>query len=109
MKLSEAIAALEAGKKVRIKTWPHQFWLKYESGRVRDQGDDPYEFEGMEFELDWELYEEPGHDFAWALEQLKAGKKVKRRGWNGQITPVQIGQREVPTYESMIATDWELA
>ncbi len=25
-----------------------------------------------------------GHDFGWALNQLRAGKKVTRSGWNGK-------------------------
>lgn len=26
----------------------------------------------------------PGSDFGWALEQLRAGKRVARHGWNGK-------------------------
>jgi hypothetical protein len=36
-------------------------------------------------EVDWELYEEKPeekHDFHWAIEQLKEGKKVRMNCWH---------------------------
>lgn len=30
------------------------------------------------------IYDEEIHDFGWAVEQLKNGKKVAREGWNGK-------------------------
>lgn len=39
------------------------------------------------------------HDFGWALEQLKAGKKVQREGWNGKGMYVVV----MPAYPDGIA------
>lgn len=60
---------------------------------------------------------EPVHDFGWALAQMRAGKKVRRK-WSA--TPavldsqaidmgwVQLGRGRL-SWESMSATDWEVA
>ena len=45
------------------------------------------------------IYDEEIHDFGWAVEQLKNGKKVAREGWNGKgmfIYLVQGNEVSVP-------------
>jgi hypothetical protein len=36
-----------------------------------------------------------GFGFSWALEQLKAGKKVKRVGWNGKDMYLYVAEQEL--------------
>lgn len=116
MKLSEAIAAMEAGKKVChvTKAGYLEMWDGYLYARISGDTREKVPMVRLLGELEgWELYEEPGHDFAWALEQLKAGKNVRRKLWllGEFISPdgPRPGRGNYALISDMIATDWELA
>ena len=52
----------------------------------------------------WEVYEpeEPGHDWAWACEQMLAGKKVRRKLWiAGHWYQLQLGLKSVGCYREL--------
>lgn len=64
MKLSEAIAALEQGKKIISGTFQYKKYLRYYQDEdtnylVDDNGDD-YSFDEDDFTRDWKIYEETG-------------------------------------------------
>lgn len=61
--------------------------------------------------------EQEGHDFLWAVEQIKNGKNVKRSGWSTYLRKQSwsngIANRDnvayAPNIDSIEATDWVLA
>ncbi len=81
MKRSEAMAALEEGKKITQVSWRPECYLVLDvHGAIVDEcgfsrGD---RFVNCK---SWELHEELGHGWVWAKEQLRAGKDVKRKEW----------------------------
>ena len=84
MKNWEALKALSEGKCVR-----HESWRKY--GRDRDT---PLSIQLLSLNDGWEeIPDEQGHDWAWACEQMLAGKKVRRKLWiAGHWYQLQLGQ-----------------
>jgi len=94
MKFWQAFKALqEDGAKIRrkgIHGKNEYYYFDKKEGRVgRKLGPDP---EDVDFDSyislnfiydedgDWEIIEEP-HDFQWAIQKLKEGRKVKRTEW----------------------------
>ena len=78
MKFSEAMKALEEGKKVRLPIWPKEDYLDNSlmGGNIEHMSIPwPYCLR-----YDWELYEEPikMYSFMEAVHLMKEGKKVKR-------------------------------
>lgn len=57
------------------------------------------------------------HDDKWAMQQMKAGKKVRRRGWQTDqsvhllfdVAVEKRGDNYRWNYEDSTATDWEIA
>ena len=43
------------------------------------------------------------HDFGWALKQLKVGKRVARRGWNGKGIFIEM---QFPDYNSKMTNPY---
>jgi len=76
MKNWEALKAVQDGYCVRHNTWIAGTHLN--SDWVWGA-----EWHLAHYEDGWEVYEpeEPGHDWAWACEQMLAGKKVRRKLW----------------------------
>jgi hypothetical protein len=126
MKASEAIQALELGKKVRYRVWGSNEFVRVDQGGVLVDEDGHYSTLEISDYLTnlWELYEEPGHDWNWAKQQLRAGNKVHRKSWGGwylyyvsreDIVYCEYVDKREPTTEKWIsleeedATDWILA
>ena len=102
MKFSEVKPALEAGKKIKLSTWKKAYWYLREDGKIMNHFEEEGAPEVCTFEMfprdmfmvakdDWEIVEEDVKEptvnyfsFSEALEELKAGKKVARKGWNGK-------------------------
>ena len=102
MKFSEVKPALEEGKKVKLSKWKNAYWYRREDGMLMNH----FEEDGvpdlptaalfprdlmMVARDDWEIVEEDVKEptvnyfsFSEALEELKEGKKVARKGWNGK-------------------------
>lgn len=126
-----AMRQLAAGKKVRCRGWMTKTLhlladdfehIVYDGATLGDCT----QFTVTDFtRSDWELYEpEPeGHDFHWALEQIKAHKRVRRGAWRDRwlFSP---GTSDTVYYDihgcctnhvwqasiyDMLATDWVLA
>lgn len=121
MKRWEAIKALEDGHKVRKVHWDKDYYL-FMDGEKRIVN----KFNtncGGEFtrEEDWAIWEEPGHDWEWAKQQLRNGKKVKRKSnidtfyldrFGCIIMVGEPGEKDEPKYHFIdddTATDWVLA
>lgn len=87
----QAMAAMNLGKKVKLPEW-NGYWFKPDPETGREgikvftaQGvilDTPYLLHYQE-RTDWEITD-GSRDFGGALKALKAGKLVRRAGWNGK-------------------------
>ena len=80
MNFLSAMEELELGKKIRKIDWVENAYIcRDNEGFVRDQNKCIYaEWARYPF-CKWELYEDPKHDFDWAVEQIKSGKTVTRK------------------------------
>lgn len=115
MKFSEAMAALEQGKKVRCKSWAKQCCMFLGQAEENTHMGLLYWKDAYE---DWELYEEPAKmlSFSEVVKGLKEGKKFRRKdGWIlRKITSGYLmwGENEVfltrffPSIEDLEALDW---
>lgn len=118
MRFSEAIAALEEGKKIRNSEWIKGKWVSQEGA---DSDETIYYIPLDQMKDDWELYEEPKPTltFAQVVEGLKQGKKFRRSSWsiNRSISTVPVNPHIIiswthdkETYpfsvEDFEATDW---
>jgi hypothetical protein len=109
MKFWEAMKALEEGKKVRASHYAKGAYI-FRAGRDvwTSWGSClPSTFGISAFETEWELYEEPGYDFEWALSQVKAGKRVARNAYPGLV--YSKTDNATVSLSDMAATDWRLA
>ena len=109
MKLSEAIAAMEAGKKVRSVTWSPWVYIDVPTpgGRVMDNNGDYYALHPSAVSSEWELFKElpRTYDFDWAVEQVRAGKMVRRASWHPSWSVSKLSGREI-SWEDIASTDW---
>lgn len=113
--LNWALNQIMVGRKVRRSSWPEGTGIG-NSGCWCNPGDQlPLMIESNLMADDWELYDtaEPeGHDFHWVLQQLKAGKRVKRKAWVGQHSITwsfdSDGLGRLMAME-LLETDWVLA
>jgi hypothetical protein len=125
MKNWEALKALQEGKSVRhrriftglpCKNDPSNFDIAISPMDKKHPG---LSLELIEHEDDWELFEEPGHDWAWACRQMLAGKSVRRQSWGDNMVGVACrggvviftrgGGSFLLDESRMAATDWVLA
>jgi hypothetical protein len=118
----QAMEALVAGKKVQWKFWNSDDFIHVKDGKLFC-GDEQVSLTG--FILDnadgWSIYDEPGHDFLWAVQQMKDGKMVKRTPWvkvwwyewNGRVYRQAQNEHGEPLdlvhFEHITAADWVLA
>ncbi len=126
MKFWEAMKALDEGKRITLPVWADQdYYISTQGGRLHDSnGNSVGPYENWLF-MDWELYQEPSHDWTWAKEQLRAGNRVAQRysiktSWyldydrSDDIVWVRYyDNREAPTekwvsFEDEDATNWIL-
>ena len=77
------VIEMENGKKIRRKSWKEGSWININNLKTLGK-------ESLTAE-DWEIVEEDVKEptvnyfsFSEALEKLKDGKKVTRKGWNGK-------------------------
>lgn len=119
MRFSEAMKALEEGKKVRIKHWQENCCLCIGSdGTIFDQAKDSTFCIEEWLLTEWELYEEPERtlSFTEMVQGLKEGKRFKRKDWGdwflaySQCTYIE-GKGIPPcfapfTIENFEANDW---
>jgi hypothetical protein len=75
MKFSEAIAALEEGKKIRSPQRKEENYFSKETG---------FNFDERDLENQWELYEEPEKflSFLDVQKGMKIGKRFRRKDWD---------------------------
>lgn len=128
-----AKARLEEGQEVRRKVWPPQlFWRNTRDGIVNSMGYAVYVAPGDDCgaATDWEVVDWFGgvlfsqapsvHDFGWALQQMRAGNRVKRKAWDALCAYLKGGRLLTgdclvsakywyPDPECLLATDWEEA
>lgn len=111
MKFADVEVALNEGKKIKLAKWKNAYWYKdMEAGCLMNHFEDstaetdvptaalfPRDLIWVMRE-DWEIVEDdkqtpdpaanpvpvPDFSFSVALDYLKAGKKVSRKGWNGK-------------------------
>lgn len=100
MKFSEALEALKAGKSVKLPHW-HGYWKREgntvkmycKDGRILDikETEDVFYTLSNIASEEWVILEDCDIDlsiktfgFGEAIRNLKNGKKVARRGWNGK-------------------------
>ena len=84
MKFSEAMAALEKGKRVRASIWKKNHYIRMENkqeGSITAWCGVPNLLECLGWE--WELYEEPEKQltFAEVVKGLKEWKRFRRKSW----------------------------
>jgi hypothetical protein len=123
MKFWEAMKALEEGKKVRQPHWLSGTYIHIQDHYItQDSGNTaPTVFHIRAIMDGWELYEEPGHDWAWAKEQLRRFNYVQRKSWNSMsifyhhtndLIYMEMDGTERPyvtDLDDQDATDWVLA
>ncbi len=108
MKMSEAMVAIEKGLKIRHETWRDTDYVyKLGNSLINSRGSKELE---LVYRLDgWFLFikdevKEQGHDFDWALSQVKLGKQVKRKAPGNYYTYLS----GIIQVSDLIATDWIL-
>ena len=106
MNFGKALEALKAGKKVKLPHWSG-YWVKEDNtvkmyckdGKVLDirETEDVFYTLGNIASEEWVLAEEADinldvHTFGFgeAIRNLKAGKKVARKGWNGKSQYIEL-------------------
>ena len=106
MEFVKALEALKKGYKVKLPTWKG-YWAKEgdtikmhcKDGRVLDirESEDVFYTLSNIVSDEWEVVGECPHNlnvktfrFGEALRLLKAGKKVKRQGWNGKNQYIEL-------------------
>ena len=110
---------------MRAKGWaPGQYIKKHIGGSfVTQAGADWSNAHMLLLDDVWEVYEEQGRDWAWACEQLVAGRKVKdgtgawpnsflwidTTGHMRYTEPGCLSQQFTPTRHHMSSTGWILA
>lgn len=103
MKYAECSSALKEGKKIKLSMWKNAYWYMNEEGTLMNHFEDGGEVPtALMFPRDllmvmddrWEIVEENADNqkptpsdtisFGDAINFLKEGKKVARKGWNGK-------------------------
>ena len=108
MKTWEAVKAMQDGYSVRRSWWAKDDYIKLNSsGDIVDRGGDLQEL--CDVSGNWEVYEEPGRGFLWAMEQVRCGKTVKRKSWSASCNTLSVGMGVVLMREAIDANDWILA
>lgn len=84
MKFSEAVKALEVGKKVKMNEWVGSVYLQFIGDVLIDEEGEEREFCSDSFLANWEVYEEPVRmmSFSDMVKGLKIGKKYRRSHWD---------------------------
>lgn len=119
-----AMEQLIAGKKITYEDWPKDEYLCIVKERILDERDNAIDLSVFEPDDDaWIIWTPPVNyipgTFPWAWEQLKAGKKVKRK--NSKF-PIKLGNSDTyytcdmeSQYKANLlevkdinATDWEV-
>lgn len=108
MKFAECSAALHEGKKIKLTTWKNAYWYMkdgvlinhFEEGQEVPTSDLFPRDLLMVMDDRWEIVEDKDDNkkptpsdtisFGDAINFLKAGKKVARKGWNGKNQYIQI-------------------
>ena len=108
MKFAECSAALHEGKKIKLTTWKNAYWYMkdgvlinhFEEGQEVPTSDMFPSDLLMVMDDRWEIVEDKDDNkkptpsdtisFGDAINFLKAGKKVARKGWNGKNQYIQI-------------------
>ena len=108
MKFAECSAALHEGKKIKLTTWKNAYWYMkdgvlinhFEEGQEVPTSDLFPRDLLMVMDDGWEIVEDKDDNkkptpsdtisFGDAINFLKAGKKVARKGWNGKNQYIQI-------------------
>lgn len=86
MNFTEAVAAMEAGKKVRLSDWMGYWFIEEGEIKVFTRNGDVLNtplISRYQSREDWEITDD-GFGFEVAIMALKNGKKVAREGWNGK-------------------------
>jgi len=111
-----AVQQMRQGNKVRRRVRAFPWLLLGKAGLETLDGPDKCQLISLLSEhimaTDWEIVPEPnpepeGHDFAWAAEQVKNGKTVRRTGWG--TFPWSVGANATVTISDTLKTDWVLA
>lgn len=100
MKFSEVVPALKAGKKIKLSMWKKAYWYMDEDGMLMNHFEEGDEVPAalmfsrgllMAMSNKWEVVGEETaavpvdtYSFGDAINFLKVGKKVARKGWNGK-------------------------
>jgi hypothetical protein len=117
----EAIQAFRAGKRIRLPWWPaNQYVCRGNHGGVLTQdGRITSVSLGLSSDEGFVLYEEPGNDFAWAVDRLLEGHRVRRRGWHVGVSFRLDGEgwllcrgalgesQAIVVRHDLVATDWD--
>ena len=108
MKFAECSAALHEGKKIKLSTWKNAYWYvkdgvlinHFEGGQELPTSDLFPRDLLMVMDDRWEIVEDKDDNkkptpsdtisFGDAINFLKVGKKVARKGWNGKNQYIQI-------------------
>jgi hypothetical protein len=97
MTFFEAMAALDRGEKVTRAAWTDTVYVKV-GGRLtvlHEQFVMPGMSTGDIHATDWKIWEQPGHNFTWALAQLSAGKAVTRKYYARGLN-IRFGSADMP-------------
>ena len=110
MKFSEAMKALEEGKKVRREDWNEGCFVYVLNDSVFDEkGSSRSIYLSAPFLENWELYEEPvkTYSFIEAVQLMKEGKTIKRKYWGSWYSMrITYDYTFKFTTEDIEATDW---
>lgn len=105
MQFYEVEPALREGKKIKLDTWENAYWYHNQDGKLINHDENGYERPIKQLHPivltvwltadSWQVVEDdvpsvdtpvpvPDFSFSVALDYIKQGKKVARKGWNGK-------------------------
>lgn len=109
MKFSEAMAALEAGKKVRLPEWPESQYIHMQKYWIKNEKLNDCDIDCSWVKDNWQLYEEPikMYSFDQVIPFFKKGCQIKRKKWDcWYVLPNSYNYVFKFVSEDILATDW---
>ena len=97
MKFTDVKPMMKNGAKIKLAKWKNAYWYMDEEGCIINHFEEGEEVPAVALfpndliwvmRDDWEVVQEPKEEktypFGYAISELKNGKKVARKGWNGK-------------------------
>lgn len=103
MKFTEVEPMMKDGAKIKLAKWKNAYWYMDEKGCIINHFEEGEEVPAIALfpndliwvmRDDWEVVQEPKEEktypFGYAISELKNGKRVARKGWNGKNQYIEL-------------------